>query len=92
MNQSIVHIALVVRDYDEAIAFCTQKLNFVLLEDTYQAEQNKRWVLIAPPSPDSSRTSILLAGDYPLWEGDKFFLESCRTKMANWSLGTSRDD
>ncbi|MFK7696759.1 VOC family protein, partial [Paenibacillus sp. HJGM_3] len=49
MIQSIVHIALVVKDYDEAIEFYTQKLNFTLIEDTYQPEQNKRWVVVAPP-------------------------------------------
>lgn len=59
MKQSIVHIALVVKDYDEAIAFYTKKLNFELLEDTYQPEQDKRWVVIAPPG--SSGTTILLA-------------------------------
>jgi catechol 2,3-dioxygenase-like lactoylglutathione lyase family enzyme len=60
MKQSLMHIALVVRDYDEAIAFYTQKLNFRLVEDTYQPEQNKRWVLIAPPgSPDGSCTLLL---------------------------------
>ena len=59
MKQSIVHIALVVKDYDDAIEFYTKKLNFTLLEDTYQAEQDKRWVVIAPPG--SSGTTILLA-------------------------------
>lgn len=59
MKQSIVHIALVVRDYDEAIAFYTEKLKFELLEDTYQPEQDKRWVVVAPPG--SMGTSILLA-------------------------------
>ena len=59
MKQSIVHIALVVRDYDEAIEFYTKKLNFELLEDTYQPEQDKRWVVVAPPN--SSGTTILLA-------------------------------
>ena len=59
MKQSIVHIALVVRDYDEAIEFYTQKLNFTLIEDTPQPEQNKRWVVIAPPG--GSGTTILLA-------------------------------
>ena len=58
MNQSIAHVALVVRDYDEAIEFFTKKLDFVLLEDTFQPEQNKRWVLISPPG--SNQTSILL--------------------------------
>lgn len=59
MKQSIVHIALVVRDYDEAIEFYTQKLHFTLVEDTYQPEQDKRWVVVAPPN--SSGTTILLA-------------------------------
>jgi len=59
MKQSIVHVALVVRDYDEAIAWFTQKLNFTLVEDTYQPEQDKRWVVIAPPGCEG--TSILLA-------------------------------
>lgn len=59
MIQSIIHIALVVTDYDEAIEFYTQKLNFTLLEDTYQPEQDKRWVVIAPPG--SIGTTVLLA-------------------------------
>ena len=59
MKQSIVHVALVVRDYDEAIAFYTQKLNFSLVEDSYQPEQDKRWVVVAPPG--STGTSLLLA-------------------------------
>lgn len=41
MIQSVVHIALVVKDYDEAIDFYTNKLHFELLEDTYQPEQDK---------------------------------------------------
>ena len=59
MRQSIVHVALVVRDYDEAIAFYTQTLHFTLVEDTIQPEQNKRWVVVAPPG--SSGTTLLLA-------------------------------
>ena len=59
MKQSIVHIALVVRDYDEAIEFYTKKLHFTLVEDTYQAEQDKRWVVVAPPG--SNGTTLLLA-------------------------------
>src|SRR5688500_7616784 len=59
MKQSIAHVALVVRDYDEAIAFFTQQLDFTLVEDTYQPEQDKRWVLVAPPG--STGTSLLLA-------------------------------
>lgn len=59
MRQSIFHVALVVRDYDEAIAFYTRKLHFELIEDTYQPEQDKRWVVVAPPG--STGTSLLLA-------------------------------
>jgi catechol 2,3-dioxygenase-like lactoylglutathione lyase family enzyme len=59
MQQTILHAALVVRDYDEAIEFFCGKLHFKLLEDTYQPEQDKRWVLVAPPG--STGTSILLA-------------------------------
>lgn len=59
MNQSILHIALVVRDYDEAIDFYCKKLNFQLLEDTYQPEQDKRWVVITPPGEGG--TNLLLA-------------------------------
>ena len=59
MKQSIVQVALVVRDYDEAIRFYTGKLNFRLVEDTYQPEQDKRWVLVAPPG--SEGTALLLA-------------------------------
>lgn len=59
MNQSIVHVALVVRDYDEAIAFYTRVLDFVLVEDTFQPEQNKRWVVVKPPGP--AGVSLLLA-------------------------------
>ena len=46
MRQHIARIALVVRDYDEAIAFYTQKLKFQLLEDTRLSE-TKRWVVVA---------------------------------------------
>jgi catechol 2,3-dioxygenase-like lactoylglutathione lyase family enzyme len=59
MKQSIVHIALVVKDYDEALAFYTKKLHFTLVEDTHQPEQDKRWVVIAPPG--STGTTLLLA-------------------------------
>jgi catechol 2,3-dioxygenase-like lactoylglutathione lyase family enzyme len=56
--QKIMHLALVVRDYDEAIAFYTQKLNFTLLEDTVMSS-TKRWVLVAPPG--ATETALLLA-------------------------------
>ncbi|HEV2563809.1 MAG TPA: VOC family protein [Microvirga sp.] len=59
MNQSIAHIALVVRDYDEAIDFYVNRLGFELVEDTYQPEQDKRWVVVRPRGDGS--TSLLLA-------------------------------
>ena len=59
MKQTIVHIALLVKDYDEAIDFYTQKLNFELIEDTYQAGQDKRWVVVSPPG--SNGVTLLLA-------------------------------
>jgi catechol 2,3-dioxygenase-like lactoylglutathione lyase family enzyme len=59
MKHEIVHVALVVRDYDEAIAYYTQKLGFTLIEDTYQPEQDKRWVVVAPAG--ASGTTLLLA-------------------------------
>ena len=48
MKQSIVHMALVVRDYDEAIDFYTNTRRFTLIEDTNQPEQDKRWVVVSP--------------------------------------------
>ena len=59
MKQSITRLALVVKDYDEAIEFFTNKLHFDLVEDTYQPEQDKRWVVVAPPN--SSGSSLVLA-------------------------------
>ena len=56
--QTLGHVALVVRDYDEALAFFTRALNFRVVEDTRMSE-DKRWVLIAPPG--SSGTTLLLA-------------------------------
>lgn len=58
LKQHIAHITLVVADYDEAIAFFTQKLNFRLVEDTPLSE-TKRWVLVAPPGSDGCQ--LLLA-------------------------------
>jgi catechol 2,3-dioxygenase-like lactoylglutathione lyase family enzyme len=59
MKQSIVHVALIVKDYDEAIDFYTKKLDFELIEDTYQPEQDKRWVVVSPPG--SNGVTLLLA-------------------------------
>jgi len=58
LKQYIAHIAILVKDYDEAIEFYTQKLKFRLIEDTRLSE-NKRWVLVAPPG--SFETALLLA-------------------------------
>lgn len=58
-KQEIVHVALVVRDYDEAIEFFTKTLDFMLVEDTYQPAQDKRWVLVSPPG--STGPKLLLA-------------------------------
>ncbi|KKX30323.1 VOC family protein [Rhizobium sp. LC145] len=59
MNQQLALIAIVVRDYDEAIDFYVNKLGFVLVEDTYQPEQDKRWVVVKPAGDGG--TSLLLA-------------------------------
>ena len=58
MKQHIAHIALLVKEYDEAIRFYTEKLGFVLIEDT-ALEDGKRWVLVAPPGRGES--CLLLA-------------------------------
>jgi catechol 2,3-dioxygenase-like lactoylglutathione lyase family enzyme len=59
MNQQLGLVALVVRDYDEAIAFFVGTLGFALIEDTYQPEQDKRWVVVAPRGTGGAR--LLLA-------------------------------
>jgi len=58
MNQRIAHISLVVKDYDDAIEFYTKKLNFTLIEDT-KIDENKRWVMVAPPG--AKECCLLLA-------------------------------
>ena len=57
----LAHIALVVRDYDEALAFYVGKLGFALVEDKSVPEQNKRWVTIRPPGAPVDAATILLA-------------------------------
>ena len=57
-SQQLAMLSLVVRDYDEALSFYVGKLGFELLEDTPVPEQNKRWVVVAPPG---SSTRLLLA-------------------------------
>lgn len=61
MVQSLAHVALIVRDYDEAIAWFTDRLGFALVEDRYQPAQDKRWVTIRPPGAPENATTILLA-------------------------------
>jgi catechol 2,3-dioxygenase-like lactoylglutathione lyase family enzyme len=61
LAQAIAHVALVVRDYDEAIAWFTGMLGFVLVADEYQPEQDKRWVLVAPPGSPPGGSALLLA-------------------------------
>lgn len=58
MKQNLAHLALLVRDYDEAINFFTKVLHFKLIEDTRLSE-TKRWVIVAPPQ--STGASLLLA-------------------------------
>lgn len=58
MNQSIACVSLLVRDYDEAIAFYTGRLRFTVAEDTPQG-MGRRWVTLAPPGPGGPR--LLLA-------------------------------
>lgn len=59
MPQHLGLVAVVVRDYDEAIAFYVGKLGFTLVEDTYRPEQDKRWVVVSPPG--ATETALLLA-------------------------------
>jgi len=59
MPQSIGQVAVVVRDYDEALGFYVGTLGFTLVEDTYVPEQDKRWIVVSPPGAKESR--LLLA-------------------------------
>jgi catechol 2,3-dioxygenase-like lactoylglutathione lyase family enzyme len=59
MRQSIAQVAIVVRDYDEAIEFYVRRLGFVLVEERPIEAERKRWVVIAPPGASESR--LLLA-------------------------------
>jgi catechol 2,3-dioxygenase-like lactoylglutathione lyase family enzyme len=61
MKQRLVQISLVVRDYDEALAFYVGKLGFTLIEDSFVPEQNKRWVVIEPPGANGQGAKLLLA-------------------------------
>ena len=61
MPQRLGLISLVVRDYDEALAFYVGKLDFKLIEDSYIPEQDKRWVVIEPPGAAGQGARLLLA-------------------------------
>jgi catechol 2,3-dioxygenase-like lactoylglutathione lyase family enzyme len=61
MKQTLGLVSLVVRDYDDALAFYVGKLGFRLVEDSFVPEQNKRWVVIEPPGADGSGAKLLLA-------------------------------
>jgi catechol 2,3-dioxygenase-like lactoylglutathione lyase family enzyme len=65
MPQSILHVTLVIRDYDEALHFFCGKLQFTLIEDTYQPEQDKRWVVVAPPGSADTSTILLARATTP---------------------------
>ncbi|SFR10264.1 VOC family protein [Poseidonocella sedimentorum] len=60
MTRSLACVALVVRDYDEAIAWFRDKLDFILLEDVAQPEQAKRWVTMSPGTGEEG-SALLLA-------------------------------
>ena len=59
MPQFLGLVSIVVKDYDEAIAFYVGMLGFALEEETFHAAQNKRWVVVSPPGAKESK--LLLA-------------------------------
>jgi catechol 2,3-dioxygenase-like lactoylglutathione lyase family enzyme len=59
MKQALGLVSLVVREYEEALAFYVGVLGFTLIEDSFVPEQNKRWVVVSPPGATESR--LLLA-------------------------------
>jgi catechol 2,3-dioxygenase-like lactoylglutathione lyase family enzyme len=71
--QSLAHVALVVRDYDEAIAFYVGVLGFELVEDSYQPEQDKRWVVVRPSGGGASL--VLARAATP--EQERFIGDQC---------------
>lgn len=64
MRQQLAHVALVVRDYDEALHFYTQQLGFQLVADTPLGD-GKRWVLVAPPGREGGSALLLAQADGP---------------------------
>jgi catechol 2,3-dioxygenase-like lactoylglutathione lyase family enzyme len=63
MKQWIGLVSVVVRDYDEALAFYVGTLGFTVVEDTFVAEQNKRWVVVSPPGATQTRLLLARASD-----------------------------
>jgi catechol 2,3-dioxygenase-like lactoylglutathione lyase family enzyme len=63
MKLSIAQVSLVVKDYDEAIAFYRDKLGFSLVADHYLPEQDKRWVVVAPAGDHGCRLLLAKASD-----------------------------
>ena len=61
MKQTLGLVSLVVRDYDEALAFYVDKLGFKLVEDSFVPEQNKRWVVVEPAGAGGQGSKLLLA-------------------------------
>ena len=88
MKQALGLVSLVVREYDEAIAFYVGILGFTLVEDTYIPEQSKRWVVVAPPGSTESRLLLARASN-PLQAtfvgnqtGGRVFLFLCTDNFA----------
>lgn len=73
MAQSLAHVALLVRDYDEAIAFYVDVLGFELVADDYHAEQDKRWVVVRPVGDGNASLLLAQASDpqQEKWVGDQ---------------------
>ena len=65
MPQHLGLVSIVVRDYDEAIAFYVGTLGFLLVEDTYLPEPGKRWVVVSPPGATESRLLLARATNDP---------------------------
>jgi catechol 2,3-dioxygenase-like lactoylglutathione lyase family enzyme len=64
-SQTLGMVSLVVRDYDEALAFYVGKLGFRLVEDSFVPEQNKRWVVLEPPGATGGAKLLLARGANP---------------------------
>lgn len=93
MRQQLAQMALLVRDYDEALAFYTRTLRFTIVEDTYQPAQDKRWVVtfVRPPAEQSYGTVAVFEDLYGnRWDLVQFGMVAEATKEAQPDLVTSR--